>query len=294
MLTSDPARSTLIQRKNAAAQSKPKDSEEDRNKATNWGRSWNISFLTTFFMFSLLVFCPILVAGFLISCTSFQCSIQDTVLYTMKFGIVDLYNNYFPKPTTLGFQLYYGWLLFQAAMYMIIPAKIGYGQMTPAGYKLPYCVNGLRVWIITHVLYLTMSVGLGWFKASIIADNWGALFIAANSYGYALTAFSYIKAHLFPSHPADRKFSNSKLYDLFMGIEFNPRIGSFDFKLFHNGRPGIVAWTLINISFAAAQFNEIGYVTNSMLLLNGIHMLYVVDFFYNEVKLLIGLVFANN
>ena len=180
--------------------------------------------------------------------------------------------------------MYYGWLLFQAVLYMVVPAKIGYGQMTPAGYKLPYVVNGLRAWVITHALYLYLSLELKWFKASIIADNWGALFIAANSYGYFLTAFSYIKAHLFPSHPADRKFSNSRLYDLFMGIEFNPRIGSFDFKLFHNGRPGIVAWTLINISFAAAQYNEIGYVTNSMLLLNGIHMLYVLDFFYNEVN----------
>eukprot|EP00842_Homolaphlyctis_polyrhiza_P005657 jgi/Hompol1/6092/HPOL_000352-RA len=68
-----------------------------------------------------------------------------------------------------------------------------------------------------------------------------------------------------------------------MGIEFNPRFGElFDFKLFHNGRPGIIAWTLLNFSFAAAQYNKIGYVTNSMLLLNWLHIVYVVDFFYNE------------
>jgi 7-dehydrocholesterol reductase len=31
-----------------------------------------------------------------------------------------------------------------------------------------------------------------------------------------------------------------------MGIEFNPRFGRhWDFKLFHNGRPGIIAWTLM-------------------------------------------------
>jgi 7-dehydrocholesterol reductase len=39
-----------------------------------------------------------------------------------------------------------------------------------------------------------------------------------------------------------------------MGIELNPRIGFFDFKLFHNGRIGIVAWTLINLSYAAKQY----------------------------------------
>jgi hypothetical protein len=32
------------------------------------------------------------------------------------------------------------------------------------------------------------------------------------------------------------------MYDVYMGIELNPRIGKyFDFKLFTNGRPGIVA-----------------------------------------------------
>lgn len=54
-----------------------------------------------------------------------------------------------------------------------------------------------------------------------------------------------------------------------MGIEFNPRIGKwFDFKLFFNGRPGIVAWTLINLSFAAKQQELYGHVTNSMVLVN--------------------------
>lgn len=54
-----------------------------------------------------------------------------------------------------------------------------------------------------------------------------------------------------------------------MGIEFNPRIGKwFDFKLFFNGRPGIVAWTLINLSYMAKQQELYGHVTNSMILVN--------------------------
>jgi len=67
-----------------------------------------------------------------------------------------------------------------------------------------------------------------------------------------------------------------------MGIEFNPRIGNLDFKLFHNGRPGIVAWSLINISFAAAQYAKHGYVTHSMYIVNILHAVYIIDFFYNE------------
>lgn len=65
------------------------------------------------------------------------------------------------------------------------------------------------------------------------------------------------------------KFTGNFFYDYMMGIEFNPRIGKwFDFKLFFNGRPGIVAWTLINLSFAAKQRELYGQVTNAMVLVN--------------------------
>lgn len=50
--------------------------------------------------------------------------------------------------------------------------------------------------------------------------------------GYFLTVFAYVKAHLFPCHPDDRKFSGSLWYDMFMGVEFNPRLGEmWDFKV---------------------------------------------------------------
>lgn len=49
-------------------------------------------------------------------------------------------------------------------------------------------------------------------------------------------------------HPrlASDKHTGSLIFDYFVGIELNPRFGKlWDFKLFHNGRPGIVAWTLM-------------------------------------------------
>ena len=42
------------------------------------------------------------------------------------------------------------------------------------------------------------------------------------------------------------KYTGSLIFDYFVGIELNPRFGThWDFKLFHNGRPGIIAWTLM-------------------------------------------------
>lgn len=70
------------------------------------------------------------------------------------------------------------------------------------------------------------------------------------------------------------------------GVEHNPRLGShpysFDFKIFFNGRPGICAWTLINLCFAATQYQRFGFVSNSMWILNLLQAIYVLDFFWNE------------
>ena len=86
-----------------------------------------------------------------------------------------------------------------------------------------------------------------------------------------------------PTHVEDRKFSGncfldiarygyvrltrSILYDVYMGVELNPRLGQvFNFKLSTNDRrPGIIAWTLLDLSFAMWQYQLHGKVTNSMI-----------------------------
>jgi 7-dehydrocholesterol reductase len=97
-----------------------------------------------------------------------------------------------------------------------------------------------------------------------------------------LALFAYIKGVLFPCHPEDVKFSGNLLYDFFMGVELNPRIGNFDFKLFFNGRPGIIGWSIANISFMAAQYRIHSHVSASMILVSALQLLYILDFFWHE------------
>ncbi|KAJ3084617.1 hypothetical protein HK102_000606 [Quaeritorhiza haematococci] len=272
----------MRQRKSAA---KSKDDKKDIVAQTGktWGRQRDIGIAQVLEAAAIVAFCPLLVIYVWRACDAYKCELFGPVYAIQANGFtLDAVLNEFPKPTTEGFQLYFAWLAFQIFLYMVVPAKIGYGQATPAGYILEYVVNGLRVYFLTHILYFAASA-LGLINPAIIHDNWGALLVAVNVYGYGLSLFVFIKAYLFPSHAADRKFSSSWIYDFFWGIEFNPRIGKwFDFKLFHNGRPGIVAWTLIDLSFAAAQYQQLGYITNSMYLVTFLHALYVIDFFYNE------------
>ncbi|TPX51275.1 hypothetical protein SeLEV6574_g00407 [Synchytrium endobioticum] len=266
----------------ASTSSSPGTTSRVAQTGDTWGRAREVGMGTIIGSALIMLLCPLMVIYFYISCNSFGCELITPGLNVFQLGPVGFFNAYFPKPTIAAFQIYLTWLAFQIILAVYLPGKTGYGQRTPAGYILPYIVNGLLAWLVTHALFFILTLGLGLFPASVIHDNWGGLLVAANVYGYFLTAFSFLKAHCFPTHAEDRKFSNSWIYDLFMGIEFNPRIASLDFKLFHNGRPGIIAWTLIDISFAAAQYAKIGYITNQMLLINLFHTIYVLDFFYNE------------
>lgn len=83
-----------------------------------------------------------------------------------------------------------------------------------------------------------------------------------------LTAFSY---------------TGNPVYDFFMGRELNPRIGTFDLKVFCELRPGLIGWCVINLAMAARQYDNLGYVTNSMGLVCVFQIYYVLDSFLAEV-----------
>lgn len=86
-----------------------------------------------------------------------------------------------------------------------------------------------------------------------------------------------------------------------MGIELNPRIGdNFDLKLYTNGRPGLIAWTLVSVFLfyrdsltpaknVSRDLSNIAYhyqihrhTSPSLILVTILHGIYVLDFFINE------------
>lgn len=258
-----------------------------------WGRASQVS--TSAFLGSLflLTLSPFLVFYFYISAFYFDCSLIAPLqaLYVREISFSE-FVGMFPPLSLDAVVLFAIWLVLQmslAAMpdvlHKVFPKYQGgkcLGSVTPAGHKHTYNINGLQAWLISHVLFIGASFGFGWFSPTIIFDNWGSLLWVVNILGFALAILVFIKAYLFPSFPNDRKFSGNIIYDFFMGIELNPRIQFLDLKLFFNGRPGIVAWTLINLSFAATQYVWYGYTTNSMIIVNFLQLLYVLYFFWKE------------
>ncbi|KAI5813175.1 ergosterol biosynthesis ERG4/ERG24 family-domain-containing protein [Pyronema omphalodes] len=248
----------------------------------SWGRFNSGTWLGVIGCGGIIAICPVLVILINIALFHFHGSLIQVFLSLYNLGPTAFTIKYAPhysQTATLG---YVAWVVGQIVLYMGLPAKICYGQQTPAGHLLPYHINGLSAWVVSHAAYAIGSY-YGVIHPALIARNWEGLIVAFNMYGFVLPLFAYVKAHLAPTHLDDRKFSGSIIYDYYMGIEFNPRIGKwFDFKLFHNGRPGIVMWTLINLSFAAYQYELHGYITKSMIVVNILHAYYVIDFFINE------------
>lgn len=260
---------------------------------TIWGRTQQVTVFSFISVLSLILLTPLMVFYFYIAVTHFHGSLWAPIQSIREGelavgGLLQL----LPPFSFKAVLLWLGWVCFQMilALYMpdvlhrLIPYRGGelLGGVTPEGNRLMYNINGLQVWVVTHVLFILGGFFLGIFSPTIIFDYWGPLLWATNITGFILAIYAFVKAQYFPSKPVEIKKSRNVLYDFFMGIELNPRIGPLDFKLFFNGRPGIVAWTLINLSFAAEQYVAYGYVTNSMILVNFFHLLYVLYFFWQE------------
>ena len=224
----------------------------------NWGRASKVNLGTLISSAAIPLLTPFIALYFFISAFYFNCSLLAPLTTPPSDWISKL-----PPFSWIAFGFILGWIGFQMLL-ACLPDILhllfkGYrggliqGSITPAGNQLTYNINGLQAWVISHIAFILGAFYFEWFSPAILFDHWGSIFITANLIGWSLALFVYLKAYRFPSYANDRKFSGSRLYDFYMGIELNPRLGPIDLKLFFNGRPGIVAWTLINLSFAASQ-----------------------------------------
>ena len=80
--------------------------------------------------------------------------------------------------------------------------------------------------------------------------------------------------------------TSSKTYNYFIGRELNPRVTilgrTVDIKEWMELKPGLIGWTILNLSFARTQYLTHGHVSLSMFLLVLSQGLYVWDALYNE------------
>jgi delta14-sterol reductase len=181
-------------------------------------------------------------------------------------------------PTWKAAGLYGTWFLAQAALQVWAPGPTVQGMELPDGSRLDYRMNGMFSFLFTLGVVTTL-VALGWLDATILYDQLGPLLSVVNIFTFTFAAFLYfwgLKGAGW-ERPTGRPF-----YDYFMGTALNPRLGSLDFKLFCEARPGMIFWMLMNLSMAAKQYELHGVVTVPMLLVVGFQSIYLIDYFIHE------------
>ena len=185
-------------------------------KSETWGRHNSPSAFTLLATVGIMVFCPIMVMVFHLACVSYQGSLPSLAASFLNNPSAVMHE-LFPPVSMKGVMVGLVWTALQIALWYAVPAPDGEGSRTPAGNVLKYPMNGMRIFVVNHVLFAA-CVALGLFKGSILYDHRGDLLVLANIYGIALAAFCYAKAHMNPTHPEDRKFSGNFIYGTICAI----------------------------------------------------------------------------
>lgn len=112
------------------------------------------------------------------------------------------------------------------------------------------------------------------------------LLTASTAFSASLAALLYASSFRRGALLAEGGRTGYTVYDLFIGRELNPRVGSFDVKEFCELYPGMIGWIMIDLGMAHKQYTLLGHVTASMLLVCAFHTLYVVDTLWFEESIL--------
>jgi protein-S-isoprenylcysteine O-methyltransferase Ste14 len=190
---------------------------------------------------------------------------------------------HFPLPTVTSVAIVVGWLVFQALLQIFAPGKWIEGTPLADGTRLKYKMNGWAAWWFTWAM-LAGGVALQLFSPTTLADQFGPLLTTANIFTYLFCFYLYWHGKRFGAK--QERITNNAVYDFWLGTALNPRVGSFDLKLFCEARPGLIAWVAIDLSLAAKQYELHGLVTVPMILVCAFHFWYIADYYLHEEAIL--------
>ncbi|KAF8251840.1 ERG4/ERG24 ergosterol biosynthesis protein [Wilcoxina mikolae CBS 423.85] len=227
--------------------------------------------------------CPLLAYTLYFVCNDSGCpskSFLDAPLETLAAqwpGLDGVYSHQ-------AFGYYCAWFFGIAALQFILPGRERYGVELSDKSRLKYKLNVLETFlmILTYLSFMTYREGLSWGLWTWIWDNYLYLMTASLVFATIVAFYTYISSFFTGELLAEHGNTGNPLYDWFIGRPLNPRIGSFDLKEFSELRPGMILWPVLNFSYLAHQYQTLGRVTDSMIIVNIFQFWYVIDSFINE------------
>ncbi|EME30883.1 delta14-sterol reductase [Galdieria sulphuraria] len=216
--------------------------------------------------------------GYSLLCT-FVIAILFQQLYQTKDFVVFFNLNWFPNKNTTFVAVLY--ILFLAVLGEILPGKTFPGSTLEDGSRLYYKCNGFSVLLSTVAMFVTCHY------ARVIDGTWISrhyfdLFVSANWIALCLATYLFLSHKLFGRKNWLR--NRSFLSDFILGSELNPFIWKINVKFFWL-RPSMIGWCLINLSHLFFQFIQHQSISARMVVYQLLTNLYIIDYFYNEVKM---------
>lgn len=180
-------------------------------------------------------------------------------------------------PTAFALKSYLGLTVVQLFFAAFMPGMMQNGLPVPSlNYEvLPYKCNALASWYSTLVLSFVLHK-TGIYRLPWIIENFGPLMTVAIGTSFACSLLIELGGRL--AHWGGKPFrlSGVWVYDHFMGVSLNPRIGPIDLKMFAEVRVPWVLLFLISLSGVVKQYEDSGRVTYNML-----HMLLATGLYIN-------------
>ncbi|KAG8812198.1 erg24, C-14 sterol reductase [Serendipita sp. 399] len=182
-----------------------------------------------------------------------------------------------------GFAAYFAWYAFTIVAWAVIPGDWVDGLPLRTGDRLQYKINAFSTMLLALGIVGGLIFTRGPSSFTYIYEHWVGILTGATANAIVQAMWCYLSSFREGRLLALGGNSGNHLYDWFMGRELNPRIGIFDIKTFNELRPGMILWTLINISMACEQASRRGgTITDSMWLVLVFQGWYVADALYNE------------
>lgn len=166
-------------------------------------------------------------------------------------------------------QYVFAFMLVQLVFMPLLPGKIYIGPIAPSGHRPTYKANGVQAFLATILVWAAGSY-LGLFRAGILFEIALPMFAGLNIMSIFVCLGLYLKGLIAPSTP-DHGSTGNVVFDYFWGTELYPRFGhwiwsiGWDIKQFTNCRFGMMIWGISLLSYAAHQYQTLGYITDAML-----------------------------
>lgn len=185
-----------------------------------------------------------------------------------------------PLPSWTAAAMLLGWLAFQLLLLRVLPSQRHLGPVTPRGNRPEYRLNGVLAFVVSHLVWFG-ATGLGLFSGAVIYDHFGELLVTSSLFALLFCAFLYVKGLRFPSS-SDAGGTGNFLWDFYWGTELHPRAFGVELKQLFNCRFAMMGWSIILLSYAAAQVEQHGHLSTSMLVCVGLQVIYIFKFFVWE------------